>query len=56
MAGMQDATLRQLQIFAAAARTLSFSRASRELHLTQPAVSMQVSSSSTAPACRSSSG
>jgi DNA-binding transcriptional LysR family regulator len=34
--------VRQLQIFAAAARTLSFSRAARELHLTQPAVSMQV--------------
>jgi DNA-binding transcriptional LysR family regulator len=42
MAGMRDATVRQLQIFAAAARALSFSRASRELHLTQPAVSMQV--------------
>ncbi len=39
---MRDATLRQLQIFASAARTLSFSRTSREVHLTQPAVSMQV--------------
>ncbi|MGC3999371.1 MAG: LysR family transcriptional regulator [Anaeromyxobacter sp.] len=39
---MRDATLRQLQIFAAAARHLSFSRASQELHLTQPAVSMQL--------------
>jgi DNA-binding transcriptional LysR family regulator len=35
-------TLRQLQVFGAVARHLSFSRAARELHLTQPAVSMQV--------------
>jgi DNA-binding transcriptional LysR family regulator len=42
MSGMRDATLRQLQIFASAARTLSFSRTARELYLTQPAVSMQV--------------
>jgi DNA-binding transcriptional LysR family regulator len=42
MAGMKDATVRQLQIFEAAARSLSFSRAAQELHLTQPAVSMQV--------------
>ena len=34
--------MRQLQIFDAVARHLSFSRASQELHLTQPAVSMQV--------------
>lgn len=39
---MRDATLRQLQIFASVARHLSFSRASEELRLTQPAVSMQV--------------
>lgn len=39
---VRDATLRQLQIFAAAARTLSFSRAARAVHLTQPAVSMQM--------------
>ena len=39
---MRDATVRQLQIFAAAAQHLSFSRASQELHLTQPAVSMQM--------------
>ena len=39
---MRDATVRQLQIFAAVARHLSFSRASQELRLTQPAVSMQV--------------
>jgi len=35
-------TLRQLQCFSAVARNLSFTRASDELHLTQPAVSMQV--------------
>jgi DNA-binding transcriptional LysR family regulator len=35
-------TLRQLKIFEAVARHLSFTRASKELHLTQPAVSMQV--------------
>ena len=35
-------TLRQLRIFEAVARRLSFSRAAAELHLTQPAVSMQV--------------
>ncbi len=42
MAGMKDATIRQLQIFEAAARTLSFSRAAEVLRLTQPAVSMQI--------------
>jgi DNA-binding transcriptional LysR family regulator len=36
--------LRQLKIFEAVARHLSFSRAAAELHLTQPAVSMQVRS------------
>ena len=35
-------TFRQLQIFESVARLLNFSRASEELHLTQPAVSMQV--------------
>ncbi len=35
-------TFRQLQIFESVARLLSFSRASEELHLTQPAVSMQI--------------
>ncbi len=35
-------TMRQLQIFEAVARHLSFTRAAQELHLTQPAVSMQV--------------
>ncbi|HET8538506.1 MAG TPA: LysR substrate-binding domain-containing protein [Anaeromyxobacter sp.] len=39
---MKDATVRQLQIFDAAARTLSFSRAAEVLRLTQPAVSMQI--------------
>ncbi|MEJ2128681.1 MAG: LysR family transcriptional regulator [Woeseiaceae bacterium] len=35
-------TLRQLQCFAAVAQNLSFTRAADQLHLTQPAVSMQV--------------
>ncbi|MBK8119953.1 MAG: LysR family transcriptional regulator [Sulfuritalea sp.] len=39
---MKNVTLRQLRIFEAVARNLSFSRAAEELHLTQPAVSMQV--------------
>jgi len=39
---LRHATLRQLQVFEAVARKLSFSRAAAELHLTQPAVSMQV--------------
>ena len=39
---LRHATLRQLQVFEAVARHLSFSRAAAELHLTQPAVSMQV--------------
>lgn len=39
---MKNATLRQLKVFEAVARNLSFSRAAKELHLTQPAVSMQV--------------
>ncbi|NNM82989.1 MAG: LysR family transcriptional regulator [Burkholderiales bacterium] len=39
---MSRLTLRQLDIFEAVARCGSFSRASEELHLTQPAVSMQI--------------
>ncbi len=39
---MRHATLRQLRIFAAAAQNLSFSRAAAELHLTPPAVSIQI--------------
>ena len=39
---MKHATLRQLKIFEAVARHLSFSRAAEELHLTQPAVSSQI--------------
>jgi DNA-binding transcriptional LysR family regulator len=35
-------TLRQLRVFAEVAHNLSFTRAARELHLTQPAVSQQV--------------
>jgi len=40
---MKHATLRQLKVFEAVARHRSFSRAAEELHLTQPAVSTQVS-------------
>jgi LysR family transcriptional regulator, low CO2-responsive transcriptional regulator len=39
---MKHATLRQLKVFEAVARLLSYSRAAEELHLTQPAVSTQV--------------
>jgi DNA-binding transcriptional LysR family regulator len=39
---MKNATFRQLKVFEAAARYLSFSRAAEELHLTQPAVSAQI--------------
>ena len=39
---MKNATLRQLKVFEAVARHLSFSRAAEELFLTQPAVSTQV--------------
>jgi DNA-binding transcriptional LysR family regulator len=41
---MKNVTLRQLRVFEAVGRHLSFSRAAEELHLTQPAVSMQVQS------------
>ncbi len=40
---LRHATLRQLQIFLAAAEHSSFARAAEALHLTQPAVSMQMS-------------
>jgi DNA-binding transcriptional LysR family regulator len=39
---MKNVTFRQLKVFEAVATHLSFSRAAEELHLTQPAVSMQV--------------
>jgi DNA-binding transcriptional LysR family regulator len=39
---MRHATLRQLNVFEAVARLLSYSRAAEELHLTQPAVSTQI--------------
>ena len=42
MASLQRATLRQLRIFEAAARHLHFGRAAAELHLSQPAVSIQL--------------
>lgn len=39
---VRNITLRQMRVFAAVARHMSFTRAARELHLTQPAVSQQV--------------
>ncbi|MBC7946222.1 MAG: LysR family transcriptional regulator [Burkholderiales bacterium] len=39
---MYHLTLRQLRVFEAVASRLSFSRAAESLHLTQPAVSMQI--------------
>jgi len=39
---MRSATLRQLRTFTEVARRLSFTAAAKSLHLTQPAVSMQV--------------
>ncbi len=39
---MRRLTLRQFRVFEAVARNLSFSRAAEELHLSQPAVSMQI--------------
>jgi len=39
---MKNATLRQLRVFESAARHLSLTRAAEELHLTPPAVSIQV--------------
>ncbi len=39
---MRSLTIRQLQVFTCAARHLSFARAAEELHLTQPAISMQI--------------
>ena len=39
---MRSATLRQLRVFASAAGHLSFARAAAELHLTAPAVSLQI--------------
>jgi DNA-binding transcriptional LysR family regulator len=41
---MRGATLQQLRLFTSAARHLSFARAAEELHVTQPAVSMQIRS------------
>ncbi len=39
---MRHATLRQMQVFDTVARHLSFSRAAEALHLSQPAVSLQI--------------
>ncbi len=45
---MRGATLKQLRAFAATARHLSFAKAAAELHLTPPAVTMQVKELETA--------
>lgn len=42
MRALRNATLRQLQIFEVAAEMLSYARAAELLHVTQPAVSMQM--------------
>ena len=39
---MKNITIRQLQIFTAAATHLSFARAAEELHLTHAAISLQI--------------
>lgn len=39
---MRHITIRQIKIFESVARNLSFSRAAEDLHLSQPAVSMQI--------------
>ena len=39
---MKNVTLRQLRVFVAAARHLNFGKAAKELHLTPPAISMQI--------------
>ncbi|MDD5000901.1 MAG: LysR substrate-binding domain-containing protein, partial [Thiomonas arsenitoxydans] len=39
---MKNATIRQLRVFSAAARHLHFGKAAQEMHLTPPAVSMQI--------------
>ncbi len=39
---MLNVTIRQLQVFSAVARRLSFARVAEELHLSPPAVSMQI--------------
>src|ERR1041385_4461929 len=39
---MKNATLRQLRVFESAARHLSLTRAAEELHLTPPAISIQI--------------
>jgi DNA-binding transcriptional LysR family regulator len=39
---MKNATFRQLKTFEAVARLLNFTRAAEELHLSQPAISMQI--------------
>ncbi len=40
--GMKNITLRQLRVFSAAARNLHFGKAAQDMHLTPPAVSIQI--------------
>lgn len=42
VSGFRNVTFRQLKVFAAVASHLSYTKAAQSLHLTQPAVSMQV--------------
>lgn len=42
MMSLMNITIRQLQIFEAVAKSLSYTRAAEQLHLSQPAVSMQI--------------
>ena len=39
---MKNATVRQLRVFSEVAKHLSFSKAAQALHLTPPAITMQV--------------
>jgi len=39
---MRNLTLRQIRIFLSAAKHLSFTRAAEELHISAPAISLQI--------------
>ena len=52
---LRRVTLNQMRIFEAAARHQHFGSAAAELHLTQPAVSIQLRQFETMSACRCSS-